>query len=140
MDLYDVARDGGGDHWLSQIAAPIRLVGISSDWLFAPPRSTRPSDQLAWLGRDVDYAEIDSPNGHDAFLKDWDQLNPIIDSFVQRARSRPRTGTSTVPATAAHRDHQTGPGNHKGPRSFPGITYARKDQFVSEATAEATRF
>jgi homoserine O-acetyltransferase len=84
MDLYDVARDGGGDHWLRQIAAPIRLVGISSDWLFAPHEIRGLHDQLAWLGRDVDYCEIDSPNGHDAFLKDWDQLNPIIDSFVQR--------------------------------------------------------
>jgi len=84
MDLYDVARDGGADHWLSQIAAPIRLVGISSDWLFAPHEVRGLQDQLAWLGRDGDYMEIDSPNGHDAFLKDWDQLNPIIDSFVHR--------------------------------------------------------
>ena len=84
MDLYDVARDGGGDHWLRQIAAPVRLVGISSDWLFAPHEIRGLQDQLAWLGRDVDYREIDSPNGHDAFLKDWDQLNPIVESFVRQ--------------------------------------------------------
>ncbi len=83
MDLYDVARDGGADHWLGQIDSPIRLVGISSDWLFATHEIRGLQDQLAWLKRDADYREIDSPNGHDAFLKDWDQLNPIIQSFVQ---------------------------------------------------------
>jgi homoserine O-acetyltransferase len=84
MDLYDVARDGGADHWLGQIAAPIRLVAISSDWLFATHEIQALGSQLAWLGRDVDYAEIESPNGHDAFLKDWDQLNPIMEEFLAR--------------------------------------------------------
>ena len=84
MDLYDVARDGGADHWLGQISAPILLAGISSDWLFTPEEIRTLRDHLRYLGRDVTYAEIDSPNGHDAFLKDWDQLNPLIESFIAR--------------------------------------------------------
>jgi homoserine acetyltransferase len=32
----------------------------------------------------VRYELIDSPNGHDAFLKDWDQLNPIVSRFMDR--------------------------------------------------------
>lgn len=89
MDLYDVARDGGADHWLGRIAAPVRLVGISSDWLFHPGEVQSLRDHLAWLGREVDYAEIASPNGHDAFLKDWDELNPIVESFVARVAAPP---------------------------------------------------
>jgi len=84
MDLYDVARDGGADHWFGKIAAPLQLVGISSDWLFAPEEIRALRDHLRYLGRDVTYTEIDSPNGHDAFLKDWDQLNPLIESFIAR--------------------------------------------------------
>ena len=91
MDLYDVSRDGGADHWLGKIDTPIRLVGISSDWLFDASEVRTLFDHLAYLGRDVDYAEIESPNGHDAFLKDWDELNPIVESFVERvAPGQPR--------------------------------------------------
>lgn len=82
MDLYDVARDGGADHWLGKIEQPVQLVGISSDWLFTPAEIKTLRDHLAYLDRDVTYSEIDSPNGHDAFLKDWDQLNPIVASFM----------------------------------------------------------
>ncbi len=84
MDMYDVARDGGADHWLGRIDAPLLLAGISSDWLFAPEEIRTLHDHVRYLGRDVTYAEIDSPNGHDAFLKDWDQLNPLIESFLAR--------------------------------------------------------
>ena len=102
MDLYDVARDGGADYWLERIDAPIRLVGISSDWLFSPGEVRTLRDHLYYLGRDVDYAEIDSPNGHDAFLKDWDQLNPLVTSFVARvdkvaARNQLCTGHGSPP-------------------------------------------
>ncbi len=84
MDLYDVAHDGGADHWLGNIVAPILLVGISSDWLFPPGEIRALRDHLNYLDRDVSYVEIESPNGHDAFLKDWDQLNPILEAFVTR--------------------------------------------------------
>lgn len=87
MDLYDVARDGGADHWLGQVAAPIQLASISSDWLFAPDEIRTLRDHLAYLERDVAYAEIESPNGHDAFLKDWDQLNPLVATFLARIAS-----------------------------------------------------
>jgi len=88
MDLYDVARNGGADYWLGRIDTPIRLVGISSDWLFHPEEVRTLYRHLDWLDRDVDYAEIDSPNGHDAFLKDWDDLNPIVESFLDRVNAR----------------------------------------------------
>lgn len=87
MDLYDIARDGGIEHWLGQISAPVDLVGISSDWLFAPEEVRNLYDMLAYANRDARYAEIDSPNGHDAFLKDWDQLNPLVASFLARVSS-----------------------------------------------------
>jgi homoserine O-acetyltransferase len=40
---------------------------------------------MADLGVDVTYAELDSPHGHDAFLKDWDALAAIIEPFLDRA-------------------------------------------------------
>jgi homoserine O-acetyltransferase len=85
MDLYDVGRDGGETYWLERIAAPVLLLGIRSDWLFPPADIRALRDRLAALGKDVAYAELDSPHGHDAFLKEWEQLTAILGSFLGRA-------------------------------------------------------
>jgi homoserine acetyltransferase len=31
---------------------------------------------------DARYRELDSPHGHDAFLKEWDMLDPILREFL----------------------------------------------------------
>lgn len=82
MDMYDIGRDGGDAHWFSRINAPMLFVGISSDWLFPPDDIELLAARLADRGKDVRYELIDSPNGHDSFLKDWNQLNPIISGFM----------------------------------------------------------
>ena len=84
MDMYDVARDGGAEKWLTAISAPVDLVAISSDWLFSPAEIRELHDLLAYFGVEVTMAQIESPNGHDSFLKDWDQLNPLVTSFLSR--------------------------------------------------------
>jgi homoserine O-acetyltransferase len=82
MDLYDVARDGGADEWLRRIEAPVSLVGIRSDWLFPPGPIRALGGHLRELGKDVEYHELDSPHGHDAFLKEWQQMTDAIGPFV----------------------------------------------------------
>jgi homoserine O-acetyltransferase len=85
MDLYDVARDGGEDYWLRKIDSPVLLMGIRSDWLYPPDGIALLSERLAELGRDVTYAELDSPHGHDAFLKEWELLTGVIKPFIDGA-------------------------------------------------------
>lgn len=88
MDLYDVGRNGGEDAWFDRIAAPVLLVGISSDWLFPPGDVRQLAERISWRGKDATYREIVSPNGHDAFLKDWDQLTPIVGEFMASVSPR----------------------------------------------------
>jgi len=83
MDLYDVGRDGGEGEWLNRIEAPVSLVGIRSDWLFPPGPIRGLGDRLRELAKDVEYHELDSPHGHDAFLKEWEQMTKAIGSFVK---------------------------------------------------------
>ena len=83
MDLYDLGRDGGIDHWLRRIAAPMLLVGIRTDWLFPPDGVRRLADQVAAAGKQVAYRELDSLHGHDAFLKEWDQLIGVLAPVVR---------------------------------------------------------
>ena len=89
MDLYDVGRDGGQERWLREVAAPVLLVGIRSDWLFPPDEIRELARLLADLDKEATYAELDSPHGHDAFLKEWDQLTAILRPFVARALGEP---------------------------------------------------
>lgn len=84
MDLYDLARDGGEEHWLQQLDAPMLLLGIRSDWLYPPDEVKALADRVAALGKEVSYEELDSPHGHDAFLKEWDQLTAAIKPFMDR--------------------------------------------------------
>jgi homoserine O-acetyltransferase len=89
MDLYDVARTGGEDLWLGKIDAPVQLVGIRSDWLFPPEAIRALGERLLALGKNVTYTELDSPHGHDAFLKEWDQMTDAIGGFVSDRVARP---------------------------------------------------
>jgi homoserine O-acetyltransferase len=82
MDLYDVARDGGESLWLDKVAAPMLLVGIRSDWLFPPDAICEFTTRMVGAGKDARYAELDSPHGHDAFLKEWEQLSAVISPFL----------------------------------------------------------
>lgn len=84
MDLYDLGRDGGEERWLREIRAPMLLIGIRSDWLYPPDEVKALADRAEALGKEVAYAELDSPHGHDAFLKEWDQLTAVIKPFVDR--------------------------------------------------------
>ncbi len=104
MDLHDVSEERGDMVTaLGRVSCPVLVVGISSDYLYPPDEVHLGADILNHLGRDVRYREIRSPNGHDAFLLDTDQLGEMlrepdspqrgeIPSREQRARSTVRIG------------------------------------------------
>jgi homoserine O-acetyltransferase/O-succinyltransferase len=83
MDLYDVgAGYSSHEEAYERMEAEVLFVGISSDWLF-PAREVRAAAELAKAaGAEAHYEEIESPNGHDAFLKDWDELRAAVGPFL----------------------------------------------------------
>jgi homoserine O-acetyltransferase len=80
MDAHDVGRERDGtENALAQIKAPALCLGIDSDILY-------PAAEQKEIARHIPnarYEEIHSPNGHDAFLIEYDQLNEIIRTFLQ---------------------------------------------------------
>lgn len=72
LDYFDPARRHEGQ--LSRALAAARckflLVSFSTDWRFSPARSREIVKALLDNRREVSYAEIDAPHGHDAFLLD----------------------------------------------------------------------
>ncbi|CAN5837770.1 homoserine O-acetyltransferase [soil metagenome] len=87
MDLYDLYRDGGEGRWIAAIDAPVLLVGIRSDWLYPASEVKEMRDALQHHGKAVQYAELDSPNGHDAFLKDWDMMTDAVAPFIDSVQA-----------------------------------------------------
>ncbi len=83
LDYFDPARDHGGDltQALARATCKFLLVSFTTDWRFAPKRSREIVKALLDNRRDVSYAEIDAPHGHDAFLLDDARYMDVISSY-----------------------------------------------------------
>ncbi len=75
MDLYDVSEGYPSlEAALRRLRSKALFIGIRSDFLFPAARVRWLAEQVRSLGGDATYVELDSPHGHDAFLKEWDQM------------------------------------------------------------------
>lgn len=85
LDYFDPARAHGGDltQALAVAKAKFLLVSFTTDWRFAPARSREIVKSLLENNRDVSYAEIDAPHGHDAFLLDDPRYMSVMRSYFE---------------------------------------------------------
>jgi len=83
LDYFDPARqfDGNLSLALARAKAKFLLVSFTTDWRFSPQRSRELVKALLDNRRDVSYAEIDAPHGHDAFLLDDPRYMGVISSY-----------------------------------------------------------
>ncbi|CAN5901086.1 homoserine O-acetyltransferase [soil metagenome] len=83
MDLYDAARGyASPEEAFGRIRAELLFVGISSDWLFPATEVRETAEAARRAGADAVYTEMETKSGHDAFLKDWDELRTAIGPFI----------------------------------------------------------
>ncbi len=81
MDLYDVSEGYPSlESALSRIQGKALFMGIRSDFLFPAAQVRWLAEKCQALGGDSTYVELDSPHGHDAFLKEWGQM---ADAFAR---------------------------------------------------------
>ena len=95
LDYFDPARAHGGDlaRALAAAKASFLLVSFTTDWRFSPARSREMVRALLKNRRDVSYAEIDAPHGHDAFLlEDPRYLSAVRAYFDHRVGAAPAGG------------------------------------------------
>ena len=85
LDYFDPAAEFGGDlsRALAQASAKFLLVSFTTDWRFSPARSREIVKALLDNQRDVSYAEIDAPHGHDAFLLDDARYMGVVRSYFE---------------------------------------------------------
>jgi homoserine O-acetyltransferase/O-succinyltransferase len=86
LDYFDPALVTGGS--LARALAPaicrFLVVSFTTDWRFAPARSREIVKALVDNRRDVSYAEIAAPHGHDAFLLDDPQYMGVVRAYFER--------------------------------------------------------
>jgi homoserine O-acetyltransferase len=91
LDYFDPALQYEGKlaSALARATARFLLVSFGTDWRFAPRRSRELVKALLDNRRDVSYAEIDAPHGHDAFLLEDPRYHGTVRAYFERiARER----------------------------------------------------
>lgn len=85
LDYFDPARAFGGDltKALAQTQAKFLLASFTTDWRFSPARSREIVKALLENRRQVSYAEIDAPHGHDAFLLEDPRYLGVVRSYFE---------------------------------------------------------
>lgn len=83
MDNFDLGKTPEEiQATLERIKARTLLVGISSDWLFPPGDVQSLAERMRQANREVQYRELISSHGHDAFLANTDQLATLITDVI----------------------------------------------------------
>ncbi|MDH3680896.1 MAG: homoserine O-acetyltransferase [Acidimicrobiia bacterium] len=83
MDLHDVGRGRGGTATaLGRVPCPVLIVSIDSDALYTPRQQVELRDLLVAGGAPVTYEMIGSEHGHDGFLIEFPQIDPLLSRFL----------------------------------------------------------
>ncbi|KAI8977355.1 homoserine O-acetyltransferase [Mycotypha africana] len=82
MDSHDLSRGRDEDYHaiLASIDQPALVIGIESDGLFTISEQYELAEGMA----DTEMIVIQSPDGHDGFLLEFDQINRHILTFIKR--------------------------------------------------------
>ena len=90
MDWFDLADQAGGDT-LAALAAlagngveRALAIGANTDILFPVQQQQEVADGLARGGAEAEFIGMDSPQGHDAFLVDFERFGPAVRDFLDR--------------------------------------------------------
>jgi homoserine O-acetyltransferase len=92
LDYFDPAADFGGDltRALQRAKASFLVISFTSDWRFSPARSREIVKALVDNNRNVSYAEIDAPHGHDAFLMEDPRYHGVLRAYFDNIEREAR--------------------------------------------------
>lgn len=94
LDYFDPALEHGGSlvKALAPAQARFLVISFTTDWRFSPERSREIVAALLDNRRDVSYAEIDAPHGHDAFLLDDARYHRLVAAYFDRISEEANLG------------------------------------------------
>ena len=99
MDYFDLAeRHGGGNLAEAFRGTDTRfcIISFTSDWLYPTSENRRIVHALNAVAANVSFAEIDSDNGHDAFLLNEPEFWKVLSGFIEGAADRYGLGKNNL--------------------------------------------
>ncbi|MEE4301898.1 MAG: homoserine O-acetyltransferase [Pseudomonadales bacterium] len=86
LDYFDPAREFGDDlvAALEVARADFMVISFTTDWRFSSARSRELVHALLRAGRNASHADIDAPQGHDAFLLPIPRYLQIFGGYMGR--------------------------------------------------------
>jgi len=85
MDFFDLAEGYSTlEEGVSRITSKSLFISFRSDWLFSPRETTELVDAMRNTGQDVEFHEIESAYGHDAFLVEYPKYSYLLERFLER--------------------------------------------------------
>jgi homoserine O-acetyltransferase len=96
LDYFDPARlhDGDLTRTLAKTTAKFFLASFTTDWRFSPERSREIVQALLANRREVTYAEIDAPHGHDAFLLEDPRYMGMVRAYFNQIAGESKGGAA----------------------------------------------
>jgi homoserine O-acetyltransferase len=87
MDYYDAAARGDGDlaKACSRIRSEVMIVSFETDWLYPPDECRDLALALMHNNIPVNYVQVHSQYGHDAFLVETECVSRLLNAFLTRA-------------------------------------------------------
>jgi homoserine O-acetyltransferase len=90
MDYFDLAAEHGGalKAAFTGTKAHFLITSFTSDWLFPTAENRRVAEALCAAGAEVEFREIVSTKGHDAFLLEEPELFAAVRGFLNAVATK----------------------------------------------------
>lgn len=83
MDLFDLADFGEPDvTWRRTGLHSALVIGVETDQLFGPHQQRELARQIGVAGIPVEFVQLASIQGHDAFLTDMERFQPVVRDYL----------------------------------------------------------
>ncbi len=84
-DMFDLGETHGSlSQALLRLRCKLLAIGVNSDHLFPFEEQQEIVNEICAAGKTAELGMIESKNGHDGFLIEFEQLGQLVDSFLKR--------------------------------------------------------
>jgi homoserine O-acetyltransferase len=99
LDYFDPAREFDDDlvAALRTASADFLVISFTTDWRFSSARSRELVRALVRAGRNVSHADIEAPQGHDAFLLPIPRYLEVLRAYLARVADGIETAAEQTP-------------------------------------------
>ncbi|MBI9016850.1 MAG: homoserine O-acetyltransferase [Phycisphaerae bacterium] len=117
MDYFDLGRRYGSlAEAMSKTKCRFLVISFDSDWLFTPGQSQDITNALIQAEKNVTYANITCPFGHDSFLLETDCQGRLITGFLNQTQKQIIAPEKNQNNTSSSHQHRFGDSIFKGKR------------------------